>query len=280
MSEVNNFTKEKEFLICIDSDGSAIDTMTEKHRKAFGPEAVRVWGLEEIEEDFLQHWNKVNLYSNTRGINRFKGLVNTFKDLKTRGYEMPEINNIEEWTEKSGELSNSALNKEIKKGNDYEDLKLALKWSQQVNQTISELKKDRAKVFTGVKKSLSKITERADLAVVSSANQEALLDEWESYDLKRYVKVIFGQEAGSKAENIKNLKAKGYDNSKILMLGDAPGDLRAAEINNVLFYPIIPSEEKESWQKFAEKAADKFFEGDYQGKLEKQLIKKFNFILK
>jgi len=280
MSEVNNFTKEKEFLICIDSDGSAIDTMTEKHRKAFGPEAVRVWGLEEIEEDFLQHWNKVNLYSNTRGINRFKGLVNTFKDLKTRGYEMPEINNIEEWTEKSGELSNSALNKEIKKGNDYEDLKLALKWSQQVNQTISELKKDRAKVFTGVKKSLSKITERADLAVVSSANQEALLDEWECYDLKRYVKVIFGQEAGSKAENIKNLKAKGYDNSKILMLGDAPGDLRAAEINNVLFYPIIPSEEKESWQKFAEKAADKFFEGDYQGKLEKQLIKKFNFILK
>lgn len=280
MSEVNNFTKEKEFLICIDSDGSAIDTMTEKHRKAFGPEAVRVWGLEEIEEDFLQHWNKVNLYSNTRGINRFKGLVNTFKDLKTRGYEMPEINNIEEWTEKSGELSNSALNKEIKKGNDYEDLKLALKWSQQVNQTISELKKDRAKVFTGVKKSLSKITERADLAVVSSANQEALLDEWESYDLKRYVKVIFGQEAGSKADNIKNLKAKGYDNSKILMLGDAPGDLRAAEINNVLFYPIIPSEEKESWQKFAEKAADKFFEGDYQGKLEKQLIKKFNFILK
>ncbi len=280
MSEVNNFTKEKEFLICIDSDGSAIDTMTEKHRKAFGPEAVRVWGLEEIEEDFLKHWNKVNLYSNTRGINRFKGLVKTFIDLKDQDYKLPEIKNLEQWVEESSELSNPALKKEIKKGNDYEDLKLALKWSQQVNQTISELKKDRAKVFTGVKKSLAKISERADLAVVSSANQEALLDEWESYDLKRYVKVIFGQEAGSKAENIKNLKAKGYDNSKILMLGDAPGDLRAAEINNVLFYPIIPSEEKESWQKFAEKAADKFFEGDYQGKLEKQLIKKFNFILK
>ena len=51
MTTIANFVKEKEYLICIDSDGSAIDTMTEKHKKAFGPEAVKVWQLEEIEED-------------------------------------------------------------------------------------------------------------------------------------------------------------------------------------------------------------------------------------
>jgi len=280
MNAIGDFIKEKEFLICIDSDGSAIDTMTEKHQKAFGPQAVKVWQLEGIAEDFLKQWNKVNLYSHNRGINRFKGLVKTFNDLKTAGYELPEIEQLEKWTAESSELSNPALKNAIKDNENNQQLKLALKWSKQLNQVISELGKDSSKVFTGVKKSLAKISAEADLAVVSSANQSTLLDEWESYDLKQFVKVILGQEAGSKADNIKNLKAKGYDENKVLMIGDAPGDLKSAKENGVLFYPIMPSEEEESWQKFAEEAAEKFFNGDYQGEYEDQLIKKFNFILK
>lgn len=280
MNAIGNFIKENEFLICIDSDGSAIDTMTEKHKQAFGPEAVKVWHLEEIAEDFLKQWDKVNLYSHSRGINRFQGLVKTFNDLKAEGYGLPEIKQLEKWTAESSELSNPALSRAIKDTENNQQLKLALRWSQQVNQSISELEKDSSKVFAGVKKSLAKISAEADLAVVSSANQSALLDEWESYDLKQYVKVILGQEAGSKADNIKDLKEVGYENNKVLMIGDAPGDLKSAEENGVLFYPIMPSEEEESWQKFAEEAAEKFFKGNYQGEYEDQLIKKFNFILK
>jgi len=280
MTTIANFVKEKEFLICIDSDGSAIDTMTEKHKKVFGPQAVNVWKLEEIKADFLQKWDKVNLYSHTRGINRFQGLIKTFNELKAEGYELPEIDQIEKWTEESSELSNPALSREIENNENNQQLKLALNWSRQVNQEISKLEKDSTKVFARVKKILAEISAKADLAVVSSANQEALLDEWESYNLKQYVKVILGQEAGTKADNIKDLKAKGYENNRILMIGDAPGDLRAAQKNNVLFYPIIPCEEAESWRKFAKKAAAKFFSGDYQGKYEENLIKKFNFILK
>lgn len=280
MTTIANFVKEKEYLICIDSDGSAIDTMTEKHQKAFGPEAVKVWQLEEIEEDFLKKWDKVNLYSHSRGINRFQGLVKTFNDLRAEGYELPELDQIEKWTLESSELSNPALSRAIKNTENNQQLKLALNWSRQVNQAISELEKDSTKVFAGVKKILAEISAEADLAVVSSANQEALLDEWAGYDLKQHVKVILGQEAGSKADNIKDLKAEGYDQNKILMIGDAPGDLRAAQQNNVLFYPIMPCEEAESWQKFADEAAAKFFSGYYQGEYEENLIKKFNFILK
>lgn len=280
MNVIDKFVQEKEYLICIDSDGSAIDTMTEKHQKAFGPEAVKVWQLEEIKDVFLKQWDKVNLYSNTRGINRFKGLVKTFNDLKTEGYDLPVINELKKWTAESSELSNPALSRAIENSGNSQELKLALSWSQQVNQVISTLEKDKSKVFDGLRKSLTEISAKADLAVVSSANNEALLDEWQSYDLKKYVKVILGQEAGSKADNIKDLKAKGYDNSKILMIGDAPGDLRAAEKNGVLFYPIMPCAENESWQKFAEEAVVKFFNGDYQGEYEDKLIKKFNFILK
>ena len=280
MSAVDNFDREKDFLICIDSDGSAIDTMTEKHQKCFGPEAVKVWNLENIEDQFLKKWDKVNLYSNTRGINRFKALLKTFNELRSEGFDLPKINNVENWTKNSSELSNPALKEEINNKNDSRDLKIALQWSQQVNQKISELEKDISKVFDNVKNALQKIADRADLAVVSSANHEALVEEWQSYDLDKFVKVILGQEAGSKADNIKDLKAKGYAENNILMIGDAPGDLEAAQANNVSFYPIVPCEEEESWQKFVEEAADKFLNGKYQGKYEKELINNFRFILK
>ncbi|WP_160143055.1 hypothetical protein [Halanaerobium hydrogeniformans] len=50
MNTIDNFKKESDYLLCIDSDGSAIDTMTEKHLKCFGPVLVEVWDLIEIKE--------------------------------------------------------------------------------------------------------------------------------------------------------------------------------------------------------------------------------------
>ena len=43
---LDNFIKKKDFLICIDSDGCAIDTMDIKHIKCFGPCMVTEWNLE------------------------------------------------------------------------------------------------------------------------------------------------------------------------------------------------------------------------------------------
>lgn len=226
----------------------------------------------------MQKWNEINLYSNTRGINRFRGLVETFKALNADGLKLPEISNLENWVENSEELSNPALKKNRKK-EDNEDLKLALEWSQQLNIEISRLKKDISKVFSGVKASLEKMKKKADLAVVSSANTEALMDEWQSYGLDNYVKIILGQESGSKSENIKKLKAKGYAEDKILMIGDALGDFRAAEENKVLFYPILAGQEEKSWQLLYEEASDKFFSGTYRGKYESELIAEFKSVL-
>jgi hypothetical protein len=76
---IQDFQKNKDFLVCVDSDGCAMDTMEVKHRKCFAPKAIEIWKLQSIEAKFLQVWNMVNLYSKTRGINRFKGLVKTFE---------------------------------------------------------------------------------------------------------------------------------------------------------------------------------------------------------
>ena len=59
---IEDFRKNKRFLVCVDSDGCAMDTMEVKHRKCFAPKAVEIWNLQDKEAEFLEVWNKVNLY--------------------------------------------------------------------------------------------------------------------------------------------------------------------------------------------------------------------------
>ena len=72
---------------------------------------------------FLETWNMINLYSKTRGINRFKGLVKTFEVLTAEGINMPEFSSINKWTETSPELSNPALEKAIEETKDEQLIK-------------------------------------------------------------------------------------------------------------------------------------------------------------
>ena len=69
------FERKKDYLICVDSDGCAMDTMDIKHFNCFGPCMVAEWGLEEWKEPILKRWNDINLYTMTRGVNRYKGLA-------------------------------------------------------------------------------------------------------------------------------------------------------------------------------------------------------------
>lgn len=78
---LEGFVKRKDFLIGIDSDGCAMDTMDCKHILCFGPCLIPVWELEPWKEWVLRRWNEINLYTMTRGINRFKGLAIILKEI-------------------------------------------------------------------------------------------------------------------------------------------------------------------------------------------------------
>lgn len=276
--KISEFEKIKGFLVCVDSDGCAIDTMEVKHRKCFGPEAVKEWGLEEIQERFLEVWNKVNLYSKTRGINRFKGLVKTFEMLADEGIEMPEFSSISQWTSAAAELSNPALTKAVSETQDEQLIK-TLSWSHNVNKAISELPEDD-QPFPKVKEGLEGIYPVADIAIVSSANGAAVRSEWERHSLDRYISVMLGQEAGSKAFCIGALKENNYLEDEVLMIGDAPGDLDAALQNGVLYYPILVGKERFSWERLVSEALEKFIQGNYRGEYQQNLIDEFNSSLK
>ena len=107
MSEFLNYDKKKEYLVCVDSDGCAIDSMDIKHFRSFGPSMVDEWNLEEWKDEILKRWNEINLYTITRGINRFKGLLMALKEINEKYTEIMDLESLEEWTKTTNELSNN-----------------------------------------------------------------------------------------------------------------------------------------------------------------------------
>ena len=276
-SEVVGFDMHKDFLVCVDSDGCAMDTMDVKHEKAFCPQLIRVFGLEQYADFITPYWMEVNLFSATRGVNRFKGMLMTFEALKEKGVEIPHLAEIAQWVNNARELSNPNLENEIAAGNTA--LKPVLEWSLAVNKTIRELPQDD-KPFKGVKEGLAAVHLVADTAVVSSANAGAIQSEWNRHGLAQYMNVMLGQEVGSKAACIHAMAEGRYDKDKVLMVGDALGDLDAAQKNGVLFYPILVGREEESWKRLAEEAIHKLLHDIYRGAYQEQLIKEQRSILK
>lgn len=274
----DKYEKKQDFLVCVDSDGCAMDTMEIKHRECFAPEMIKTWNLHENEEYILNLWYDLNLYTQTRGINRFKGLAETFKIISEKGIEIEDLDSLLNWVDTTNELSNRSLKNEIEK-TDSKALKMTLEWSLNVNEAIENLPKGD-EPFENVKEGLETLSKIVDISVVSSANGEALNDEWSRNELVPYLRALLGQEAGTKQHCIAELKKKGYDTDKILMVGDAPGDLQAAKNNDVRFYPILVNKEGFSWERLVNEAVPKLINGEFDEVYQNQLIEEFNNSLK
>jgi len=172
-------------------------------------------------------------------------------------------------------LGNPALEAKVASGKD-DDLELALAWSQAVNVTIAEMV-EGVPPFPFVRESLEKLKGKADMLVCSATPNEALTAEWKEHGVDGYVAAICGQESGNKKETLTN--AAKYKPNHTLMIGDAPGDFRAAEANNCLFYPINPGDEEASWERFHNEAIDKFLGEEFAGDYQKMLLDEFDKFL-
>lgn len=274
MGALEKFNKKKEFLICIDSDGCAIDSMNIKHIQCFGPCMVKEWNLEKWEDIILKRWNEINLYTMTRGTNRFLVLSMALSEIDKTYHLIEGIKEFKKWAEQAVELSNQAV-EEMYKTTGIEIFDRALSWSKAVNQAITQLPEEAIKPFHGVKEGLQSAQQYADVAIVSSANAEAVQAEWKRYELLEKTDICLTQNEGSKAYCIKKMLEKGYQKNHVLMIGDAPGDKKAAESNGVLYYPILVRQENKSWDIFLTEALPKFLEETYEGSYQEQQNQKF-----
>lgn len=276
---LRNLRPEKEFFIGIDSDGCVFDSMEVKQKEFFIPNALKYFDLFAISKVLRETWEFVNLYSIYRGGNRFTSIIKVFellsarKEIRENGYKLPDLSSLKHWVKIETKLGNENLRKYFE-SNYNPDLEKVVRWTEAVNKDITDWLRN-IPPFSQARASLEKISSIADIVIVSQTPLEALDREWREHDLKKYVSAIAGQEHGTKTEHIA-LAAKGkYADNKILMIGDARGDLDSARNNGILFYPIIPGKEDASWEHFLEEGLGNFTRGIFAGSYENKLLLEF-----
>ena len=273
-----NFTPHRPFLIGIDSDGCVFDTMEVKHKECFAPNVIKYFGLAGVSKYAREACDFVNLYSKSRGMNRFPALIEELEwtagrpEVLARGVKIEIAASVRKWIAREPKPGNSSLEKAVRETGDP-DLKHLLEWSRAVNRSVEEIV-HHVPPFPCVRPCLEKMIAQADVLVVSATPHEALQREWDEHDLTQYVVAICGQEIGTKKECLQ--AARHYPPCHALMIGDAPGDHKAAAANGALFFPINPGEEEGSWKRLLEQGLHRFFEGTFAGKYQDDLLAEFD----
>ncbi|MGB9860858.1 MAG: HAD family hydrolase [Candidatus Bipolaricaulaceae bacterium] len=282
--ELQGYRPAQKFLVCIDSDGCAFDTMGIKQRECFTPWMIAYFGLQPVAQAARECKEFADLFSKTRGANRHITLKRILTELlpnhpqvRRRGFRVPQFPHYFAWVERSpDELSNEGLKKAIAQAKTEEERKefeLVLAWSERVNWAIKEIVKG-IPPFPYVRETLERLQGVADVVVVSQTPVEALKREWAEHGIDKYARLICGQEMGTKSQQIAATSCH-YEKDHVIMIGDAPGDLEAARENGILFYPIIPGQEENSWEEFYRVALDLFLAGSYRGPYEEGKIAQF-----
>lgn len=283
-TDLQNLQPTKDFFVGVDSDGCIFDTMEIKQKECFCPCNIKYWDLQPISKYVREATEFVNLYSKWRGSNRFVALLKIFdllaerREVLERGFTLPDIQALRDWVIATGvPRGNAALADEVERTGDPV-LARTLQWTLGVSAAIEDLVK-HIPPFVKVRETLEVLQNKADVICVSQTPIEALEREWTEHDLLQYIRLVAGQEYGSKSDHLRLAAVGKYDSDKILMIGDALGDLEAALANDVCFFPIYPGAEDASWKLLYEEALTRFFDGSYRGNYENDLIEKFRAML-
>lgn len=285
---LKKFKPTRKFFVGIDSDGCVFDSMGIKQRECFCPWIIGCFGLQPVAQAARECKDFADLFSKTRGANRHKTLKRILTELlpihpmvKERNFQVPQYPYYFDWVDDPDSiLSDDGLKKAINSvdGDAKYELEHVLDWSDKVNKAVKDIVKG-IPPFPFVRESLEKISKSSDAIVVSATPCEALAREWNEHDIAKYVQIIAGQEMGKKAQHLDYATTGKYPKNNVLMIGDAPGDMKAAKSHDLLFYPINPGDEAKSWKRFHDEAFDKFINGGYTGKYESNVIAEFESYL-
>ena len=279
IEDLRGFAPTHGTFVGIDSDGCVFDTMEVKQKRHFHPLILKWWGLEKLEAELRASAEFVNLYSKWRGQNRFTDLLLSFELMHAWpacvakaaacGVALPELAALRAYCESGLALGNPTLRQEVARTGDGE-LKRLLGWSLAVNEDID---KNMAPVppFPWAVKTLEMMRGKSDCIVVSQTPEAALVKEWRHHKIEHFVGMIAGQELGTKAEHLTLASGGKYAPGRVLMIGDAPGDLKAAEKAGALFFPIVPRGEDAAWRRFCEEGYPRFLDGTFAGAYENDL---------
>ncbi len=283
--DLKELRPEKPFLIGVDSDGCVFDSMELKHKECFCPAFINNFGLQAVGKPARETWKFVNLYSKTRGLNRFKAVVEALRrlnenpDVRARLGRTIATDELETWIASETRLSETVLGQYIQAHRDElqaDSLLLqALNWSIDVAEAVKKIVHDLPPI-PEARTALGVLSAEADCLVVSQTPCSDLIREWNEHDLTRFTRIIAGQEQGTKSEHLAMAAGNKYADNHVLMIGDAPGDHQAAADNGFLFFPILPGRERESWQEFLTNGLSRFYGLTFAGPYQDGLLKAFH----
>lgn len=256
------YGKKKEYLICVDSGGCVMDSMEVVHSRCFGPYLVDEWKLEVWRDEVLKRWREINISSLTRGINRFQALCILLEEMNREYCRIEDLDSLLQWTKTDPELSNRSLARAACESGSV-CLRQALRWSEASNRAINRLGAEEKPPFEGVCQALARAHRYADVAVLSSADLRAVLDEWDLCGLLEHTDLVLARDLGSKKECVRALLDKGYNPRRALLIGDTMEDMEAARANGVPFFPILAGHERESWGEFSRSGLRSMLSGAY-----------------
>lgn len=210
-----DFEPTKKFFVGIDSDGCAMDAMDIKHHECFTPCYIKHWDLQPISTLARQTAIFVNLGSTTRGLNRWlalRQLLDLLRDraeVAERGVVIPPYPELTEFIDSDHPLSDKGI-AAFAEENPSDTISRAIAWGDAVNASIADMVHGCGP-FPGVKDAMEAMQAEVDCMTVSATPLHALTYEWNAHDIARYMKVIAGQEMGSKAEHVQYAAHGKYD---------------------------------------------------------------------
>lgn len=255
-----------------------------KHKRVFQPLALEIWGLQSVQTEYYRIAESINLYSVHRGVNRFQGLVMAFERLAP--YSETGRNAVIGYTDLSDFIlsgaavsAHSLAEYNTKKQSPFIDK--VLEWTVRCDELYAQIMEDEGNPsYPGVSAILKQASQHAEIMVISSSSNDTLNKDWGDAGLLPLITEVAGQEMGSKSHQLESALSGDFPPSKALMIGDAPGDLDAARANGILFYPIIPGAEAQSWERFETEAIERFYEGSYAGDYQNELLSNFQKTLR
>ncbi|MDD3335310.1 MAG: HAD hydrolase-like protein [Eubacteriales bacterium] len=255
-----------------------------KHKECFCPATIEAFGLQGVSRYARETYEYVNLYSVDRGVNRFPALQKMLallrqrQEVVERGIPVPTLQSLEEWIQSCSALGTPALEAYCAEHTQDTQMQTVLAWNAAVNTAVGRMVKN-VPPFSHVRESLAALQGRADVMVLSATPSAAVGKEWREHDLLQYVSAACGQEYGTKKDCIAQAATLGYAPERMLMIGDALGDLQAARASGALFYPIEPGREAGSWASFITEGLPRFLSGTYQGAYEEARVHAFSVLL-
>jgi phosphoglycolate phosphatase-like HAD superfamily hydrolase len=280
---LRNLAPRHPVLVGLDSDGCVFDSMSAKQTRCFTPNTIRFFGLEAVADAAAETAHFVNLHSRWRGQNRFPALLKTLEllthrpEVRAAGVAIPDLAPLRRWVAVEPALGNASLEAQVRRTADPL-LTRVLEWSRTINEWIGRLVRE-SPLFPGVAACLRTLAERADVVVVSQTPLEALRREWQASGLGATVRHICGQEYGTKAEQLRLAFDGRYTPDRVLMVGDAAGDLHAAREAGVRFFPIRPGQEAAAWEELAGDGLPRFLEGRFDDAYRRALVERFEGLL-